>query len=106
MKTLRSVTECGGGEGTTVVRRRVIYHGRVQGVFFRATSAQLAHDRPVSGYVRNRPEGTVELEAQGPADAVDEFLAAVAGYFAANITRRDLSDAPPRAGERGFRIEH
>jgi acylphosphatase len=84
----------------------VIYHGRVQGVFFRATSAQLAHGRPVSGYVRNRPDGTVELEAQGTAGAVDEFLAAVAAHFAANIIRSDLSDAPPRAGESGFRIEH
>ena len=41
------------------LRCRVIYRGRVQGVGFRYTSASIARRFPVTGYVRNLPDGTV-----------------------------------------------
>jgi acylphosphatase len=72
-------------QGTLV--RRLIYHGRVQGVGFRATTASLASGFAVSGYVRNQPEGTVELAVKGNLGEVDRFLASISEGFSANITR-------------------
>ena len=47
------------------LRYDVIFAGRVQGVFFRATTEQLARDFSVTGYVRNRSDGTVHCVAEG-----------------------------------------
>lgn len=90
----------------TPIRRHVVYHGRVQGVFFRATSYDLSRNYRVVGYVRNLPDGTVELEAEGEPAEVDRFLEAIAGHFGHNITNTDMSDAPPRGDETDFGIRY
>jgi len=64
------------GTGRETIRCRVIYAGRVQGVFFRATAREIAQRHGVAGYARNQHDGTVELEAEGPPDKIDAFLAA------------------------------
>lgn len=48
--------------------------GRVQGVFFRATTSDEARTRGLTGWVRNAPDGRVEAEVQGPPDAVDQLI--------------------------------
>jgi acylphosphatase len=57
-----------------VVRRRVVVHGRVQGVFFRDTTRRLAVSRGVAGWVRNRADGAVEAVFEGDAEAVESML--------------------------------
>lgn len=64
---------------------QVNFVGRVQGVGFRATTHQLAQQFLVAGYVRNLPDGSVELVAQGAKDEIDRFLAAVRQRFANKI---------------------
>lgn len=64
---------------------RVIYSGRVQGVGFRFTTYDIASRFPVTGFVRNQPDGSVELVAQGEPDDIRRFLAAVAKRFQWNI---------------------
>jgi acylphosphatase len=57
----------------------------------------------VTGWVRNRPDGTVEAEAQWPADAVDaliDFCRRGPGH--ANVTNLRVEDLPPVADERAF----
>lgn len=54
-----------------IVARRIVVHGRVQGVFFRAATRRIAQHHGISGWVRNRPEGTVEAWLEGPPDAVE-----------------------------------
>ena len=88
------------------IRRHVIYHGRVQGVFFRATSYDLSRNYRVAGYVRNRPDGTVELEAEGEPTEVDRFLAAIAGHFEHHIANTNVSDIPPSGNQSEFRIRY
>ena len=44
---------------------QAIVHGRVQGVFFRAFVEEVARELVLTGYVRNRPDGTVEVRAEG-----------------------------------------
>ena len=54
--------------------RRAIVSGRVQGVGFRFYARQAAEDEGVRGWVRNRPDGTVETVAEGDADAVQRYF--------------------------------
>ena len=68
------------------IRKRVIYHGLVQGVGFRATTHSIASRFNATGYVRNRADGTVELVVDGPTSDVNAFLAAVASHFSRNVT--------------------
>lgn len=49
--------------------------GRVQGVFFRASSQEKAKDLGLSGWVRNRPDRQVEIVAEGPPEALNALLA-------------------------------
>jgi acylphosphatase len=58
-----------------LIRRRVIVHGRVQGVFFRDTTRRQASSRGVAGWVRNRLDGTVEAVFEGDPEAVESMVA-------------------------------
>lgn len=58
-----------------VARVRLMIEGRVQGVFFRASAQAEAHRLGIAGWVRNRPDGAVELIAEGKRKAVDDFVA-------------------------------
>lgn len=53
-----------------MIRRHVVVSGAVQGVGFRVSLARAARSRSVGGWVRNRPDGTVEAVLEGPEDAV------------------------------------
>ncbi len=89
-----------------VIRQRVVYVGRVQGVGFRMTTVELARRHAgVAGYVRNRPEGTVELEAEGPPDAVNALLADVSEHFSGHIQDSHKTSVEPQ-GEKGFDIRY
>ena len=89
-----------------VVRTRVVYTGHVQGVGFRYTTRTLAEGFAVTGYVRNCPDGTVEMEVQGPVGEVDGLLAAIAAEFAGHIRSAPRHTLPPDPGEGDFRIAH
>lgn len=69
-------------------RIQVIVHGRVQGVFFRATAQREARQNGLTGWVKNRRDGSVELVVEGEEDAVKDFLAwAQAGPSTARVDR-------------------
>ncbi len=85
--------------------KAVRYSGRVQGVGFRYTAQHLASGFAVAGHVRNLPDGDVELVAEGEADEVERFLAAVAARMAGHIRQTVAADAPPE-GRSGFHIRH
>jgi acylphosphatase len=57
-----------------VIRRRVVVHGHVQGVFFRESVRRLALQRGVAGSVANRRDGTVEAVFEGDPDAVERLV--------------------------------
>ena len=56
------------------VRKRVVAHGRVQGVFFRDATRREASSAGVTGWVANRPDGAVEAVFEGEADAVARLV--------------------------------
>jgi acylphosphatase len=61
-------------EMSTPVRLSAIVYGRVQGVFFRDTARRQAWALGLTGYVRNLPDGTVEVVAEGPQDTLQQLL--------------------------------
>jgi acylphosphatase len=56
------------------MRKRVVVHGYVHGVFFRDTTRRLALQHGVSGWVRNNWDGTVEAVFEGEPEAVDRLV--------------------------------
>ena len=57
-----------------MIARRLVVSGRVQGVGYRAAMTEAAHAVGVTGWVRNRRDGTVEALLQGEVDAVEKML--------------------------------
>ena len=60
------------------MRRHVVVRGRVQGVGFRWFVREHARTLRLAGWVRNRPDGMVELEVEGPPEKVAELMTYVA----------------------------
>jgi acylphosphatase len=86
------------------MRRRVVVHGLVQGVFFRDTVRRHAQARGVAGWVRNNPDGTVEAVFEGEADAVERLVAfAHDGPSGAIVERVDVTDETDE-GLSGFSV--
>ncbi|MFG0307468.1 MAG: acylphosphatase [Phycisphaerales bacterium JB040] len=83
-------------------RRRIRFEGRVQGVFFRATTRRCAAGFDVTGWVRNEPDGTVLLEVQGAPDEVERFLSHHREQRPGHVERESGKDIPPVEGETGF----
>ena len=78
------------------VRRRVLVHGRVQGVGFRYTLARAAQGRGVAGLARNRPDGTVEAVFEGETDAVESLVRlAHEGPRGADVARVEVFEEEP-----------
>jgi acylphosphatase len=75
-------------------RRRVHFSGRVQGVGFRYTCQSLARDFDVAGFVRNLPDGRVQLVAEGDCQEVDSFLTAILQEMGSYIQDVDAESEP------------
>ena len=86
------------------IRRYVVVHGRVQGVWFRESARRRAEELGVAGWVRNRPDGAVEAELEGAVEDVEILV----GWFghgpaAARVERVEVEELTP-TGERGFAL--
>jgi len=89
-----------------IQRRACYFSGRVQGVGFRCTAHNIAIQHNVTGFVRNLPDGRVEIEVEGDRDAVEALLAwARRGPAFARVTEVTVTDVPP-TGAGGFRITY
>jgi acylphosphatase len=87
-----------------VISRRVVVHGRVQGVWFRETTRRTAERNGVSGWVRNREDGTVEAVFEGAAEAVERLVDFCRlGPPEARVTRVDVEPGEP-SGLTGFDV--
>jgi acylphosphatase len=86
------------------VRRRAIVTGVVQGVGFRWSARSVAQSLRVAGFARNLPDGTVEVEAEGEAPAIDEFLEWLEhGPPSAAVSDVTVTELPP-AGSTAFEV--
>ena len=87
--------------------RHVFYEGRVQGVGFRWTVKNFARGYDVIGWVRNLPDGRVEMQVSGEANEVDSFIEAIEeSELKSHIKKSDVRPIPPLIGVQGFDISH
>jgi acylphosphatase len=87
-----------------VIRRRVIVHGRVQGVFFRDSTRREAERHGVAGGVVNRDDGTVEAVFEGKPEAVGALVEYCRhGPERAAVDRVEVFDEEPQ-GLNDFRV--
>jgi acylphosphatase len=78
--------------------------GRVQGVFFRASTQEAARRLGIQGTVRNEPDGSVFIEAEGPAEALEVFVAwCRRGPPGARVVDLEIREGEP-ANLSGFEI--
>ena len=89
-----------------LARLHAIVHGRVQGVFFRDSTRSEAQRLGLSGWVRNNPDGTVEVEAVGARPALEELHDWLGlGPPAARVDRVDADWGEAEgSGTGGFRV--
>ncbi|MEI8038050.1 MAG: acylphosphatase [Verrucomicrobiota bacterium] len=91
-----------------MIAKQILFDGRVQGVGFRYTVKDLARGFEVCGWVKNLPDGRVELQVMGETDEVEAFIReiAVESPFAHNIRNLIATPVPLLENCHGFRIEH
>src|SRR5262250_3933792 len=88
------------------IAKRYLVRGRVQGVGFRWFVEREAHMLQISGWVRNNPDGTVEVLAQGTRDQLSGLRSRLReGPRAARVDNVEESEAEPVKGLNSFRIE-
>jgi acylphosphatase len=86
------------------VRARALVRGRVQGVWFRQSTADEARALGASGWVRNREDGSVETVFEGPPTVVERALAFVRlGPPRAEVSSVEVQWEEP-VGETGFEV--
>jgi acylphosphatase len=89
-----------------VIRKRVLVRGLVQGIGFRYSLVTQAELRGIAGWVRNRPDGSVEAVLEGAADAVDSVVDwCRRGPRGSRVDAVELNDEEPE-GIEGFSVAY
>jgi acylphosphatase len=88
-----------------LVARRFVVSGRVQGVGFRFFVEDAARREGLAGWVRNLPDGRVEAQAEGDAEAVERLERKIRrGPPAARVAHVDVEVEPPSGRRHEFEI--
>ncbi len=77
-----------------MIRRRICFFGYVQGVGFRYITCSVARGFCVNGYVRNRPDGSVELVVEGESKEIQRFLDSLCDLMSSHIERTEILEEP------------
>lgn len=88
----------------SMVRQRVVFSGRVQKVGFRLEIFHLAERLALTGWVRNREDGSVETELQGEAAKIDFLVQSMESLKRASVREKLVENMPFAETEKGFRI--
>ncbi len=87
--------------------KQIHFEGNVQGVGFRYSVKQIAKGFDVTGWIKNLPDGRVELHANGLPDELTAFLDAIAqSELRAHIRKQTELLLAPDSNMRGFEIRH
>jgi acylphosphatase len=87
-----------------MVAKHIIFSGRVQGVGFRFTAHRTAGRYRLTGYVRNLPDGTVEMFAQGATQDIDYCIRDIQDSLAGHVRETRAVEVPPDPTYTDFRI--
>src|SRR5271156_4435814 len=94
------------GPACCIHRRQCFFRGRVQGVGFRYTAKNIALQHNISGYVKNLPDGRVELVMEGPDQEMDQVIQALNNRMTGFIREIDLNTLPATGEFEQFHIKH
>lgn len=78
-----------------MIAKHLIFVGRVQGVGFRFTAYHIANRHKLTGFVRNLPDGTVEMLAQGKSEQVDDCIREIQDSFTGYVRDTRIEDVAP-----------
>jgi acylphosphatase len=87
-------------------RRTCHFSGHVQGVGFRYTAHNIATRHDVTGYVRNLPNGQVELVMEGPGSEMDQVLDAIKQRMEGFIRKTNVQASPATGEFKDFSVRH
>ncbi len=87
-----------------IISKHIIFIGRVQGVGFRFTAHSIARRCGIVGYVRNLPDGSVEMLAQGEMTDVDDCIRDIQETFKSSIRQTNIEEANCDNNLADFRI--
>ncbi len=88
-------------------RWHILVSGIVQGVFYRATAVEVARSLGLKGWVRNLPDGRVEIVAEGDSDALNQLLAwCRRGPKMARVDEVRVEEVPMTGGLEGFVVRY
>ena len=104
MPTLDTSGLGGAGSGKKM-RRSIRFHGHVQGVGFRYQAQSAARQLGLTGWVRNEFDGSVSMEVQGQAEAIDRLVAFLDSNRWINIREMDTEFLPVDEKEETFKVE-
>ncbi len=84
--------------------KHILFSGQVQGVGFRYTASRIARQYNLTGFVRNLPDGDVEMLAQGSEQDIDNCIADIQDYFAGYIRDTEIEPVPHNSRHTDFRV--
>jgi acylphosphatase len=82
----------------------IYYIGTVQGVGFRFTAREVAAETGVAGWIKNLPDGKVEIMAEAEEDKLNDFLKKIDGYFSRYIHDKETAWSEAKGELKGFEV--
>ncbi|MEE1261527.1 acylphosphatase [Ruminococcus sp.] len=89
-----------------IIRCRLVFHGRVQGVGFRYVSQYAANEYGATGWVRNEYDGTVSMELQGTRAQIEQVILTLENSNYIRISQIDRKSIPTDPKEKRFRVRY
>lgn len=89
-----------------MVQAHIFYSGMVQGVGFRYTVQHFAENLALTGWVRNLPDGRVEILAEGPEEKIEELMTKLSDRFGSYIKDKQFAYQPPQMRFKEFQITY
>ena len=94
--------------GSTSSKMKCRWHlylsGSVQHVGLRYTALYMCRDLKLTGWVKNLPDGRVEMEIQGDVSSLRRFYIELKSQPHIHISHADIAEVPLVSGERGFSV--
>lgn len=91
---------------TKLIRRRIVFHGRVQAVGFRYVASIAADKNRATGWVRNEYDGTVTMEIQGTEEQISRVLLTIQNARHIEIDEMEVRELSAVENEKGFRVRY
>lgn len=89
-----------------MIRAHIIYSGRVQGVGFRFTVQRSALKLKLVGWVKNLPNGSVEVMIEGVKESIEQLCKSIEGQFEDYIQNKDIQYTPAQSDFKEFQIAY